>query len=243
MEEGEEVEIMWGRFGRKRIFSGANVVWLVLGGLIILTLLTRRHETADAIRAAYRTVRKRFGGGSQEEQPSQQHTNGSSEEEEEDEVLVQEESREEETEGSTIEAEETSSQEIRSIIRESVRRSEEGGGRKAEPQSSESTAAPEGSRNGPEGPPIEGYDSLSLSQVTQKLLDWSVEEVEQLRDYEAQNRNRRSIMQRFERRLNAARENLKKRGNGDAAESSRNEMRRIIRESVERSAREDKRVR
>jgi hypothetical protein len=241
MQEGEEVEIMWGRFGRKRIFSGTNVVWLVLGGLIILTLLTRRHETADAVRAAYRTVRERFGGGGQEEQPSRQDTKGSSEEE--DEVLVQEESREEETEGSTTEAEKTSSQGIRSIIRESVRRSEEGGGRKAEPQSSESTAAPEGSRNDAEGPPIEGYDSLSLSQVTQKLLEWSVEEVEQLRDYEAQNRNRPSIMQRFERRLSAARENLEKRGNGGAAEGSGNEMRRIIRESVERSIREGKQVR
>jgi len=235
VEEGEEVKTMRGRFERKRIFSGANVVWLVLGGLIILTLMTRRHETADAIRAAYRTVRERFGGGGQE-QPSRQDTNGSSEED--DEVLVQEESREEETEGSTIEAQETSTQEIRSIIRESVRRSEEGGGRKAESQSGESTAAPEGSRKDAEGPPIEGYDSLSVSQVTQKLLDWSVVEVEQLRDYEAQNRNRPSIMQRFERRLNAARENLEKRGNGDAEESSGKEMRRIIRESVKRSARE-----
>src|SRR5215217_4591203 len=183
---------MRGRFERKRIFSGANVVWLVLGGLIILTLMTRRHETADAIRAAYRTVRERFGGGGQE-QPSRQDTNGSSEED--DEVLVQEESREEETEGSTIEAQETSTQEIRSIIRESVRRSEEGGSRKAESQSGESTAAPEGSQKDAEGPPIEGYDSLSVGQVTQKLLDWSVEEVEQLRDYEAQNRNRPYVMQ------------------------------------------------
>ena len=211
---------MRGRFGRKRIFSGANVALLVLGGLIILTLITRRHEPVDAIRAAYRTVRERFGGGGQE-QPSRQDTNGSSEEQ---------------SEGSAIEAEESSSQEIRSIIRESVRRSEEGNGRKAESQSGESTAAPEGSRKDAEGPPIEGYDSLSVSQVTQKLLDWSVEEVAQLREYEAQNRNRPSIMQRFERRLNAARENLEKRGNGDAEESSGKEMRRIIRESVKRSA-------
>src|SRR5215217_6283403 len=107
---------MRGRFGRKRIFSGANVALLVLGGLIILTLITRRHELVDAIRAAYRTVWERFGGGGQE-QPSRQDTNGSSEAN--DEVLVQEEGREDETEGSTIEAEESSSEEIRSIIRES----------------------------------------------------------------------------------------------------------------------------
>jgi hypothetical protein len=227
-----------GRASRKRIFTSASVVWLVLGGLIILTLLTKRHETTDALRAAYRTVRERFEGGGQG-QPSQQDTSGSSEEED-DEVLVQEESREEETEGSTVEAEETSSQEIRSVIKESVRRSEEGGKWKAESQSGESTAAPEGSRKDAEGPPIEGYDSLNVSQVTQKLLEWSVEEVEHLRDYEAQNRNRPSIMQRFERRLNAARENLKKGGKGEAEENSEEEIRSIVRESVRRSAREER---
>ena len=226
---------MQGRFERKRISSGANVVWLVLGGLIILTLMIKRHEPADAIRAAYRTVRERFGGGGQG-QPSQQDTTGSSEEEE---VLVQEESREEETEGSTIEAEEASSQEIRSVVRESVRRSEEGGAWKTGSQGGESTAAPEGSRKDAEGPPIEGYDSLNVSQVTQKLLEWSVEEVEQLRDYEAQNRNRPSIMQRFERRLNAARENLRKGGKGEAEEDSEEEIGSIVRESVKRSAREE----
>jgi hypothetical protein len=236
LKEGEEVEIMQGRFGRKRISSGANVVWLVLGGLIILTLMIKRHEPADAIRAAYRTVRERFGGGGQE-QPTRQDTNGSSKEE--DEVLVQEESREEETEESPIEAEESSNQELRSIVRESVRKSEEGGGRKAGSKSGESNAASEGRPKNAEGPPIEGYDSLSVGQVTQKLLEWSVEEVEQLRDYEAQNRNRPSVMQRLERKLNTARENLEKRGNGEAEESSGEEMRRIIRESVRRSAREE----
>jgi|SRR5829696_4974002 len=235
MEEGEEVEIMRGRSSRRRIFSGASVVWLVLGGLIVLTVLAKRHEATDALGAAYRTVRERFGGGGQG-QPSQQDTTGSSEEEE---VLVQEESREEETEGSTIEAEEASSQEIRSVVRESVRRSEEGGAWKTGSQGGESTAAPEGSRKDAEGPPIEGYDSLNVSQVTQKLLEWSVEEVEQLRDYEAQNRNRPSIMQRFERRLNAARENLGKGGKGEAEEDSEEEIGSIVRESVRRSAREE----
>jgi len=230
LKEGEEVETMQGRFGRKRIFSGVNVVWLVLGGLIILTLMIRRHEPADAIRAAYRTVWERFGGGGQEQLPPQD-TNGSFKE---DEVLVQEE-----TEGSTIEAEEISNQELRSIVRESVRKSEEGGGRKAESKSGESNAASEGRPKTAEGSPIEGYDSLSVGEVTQKLLEWSVEEVEQLRDYEAQNRNRPSVMQRLERKLNTARENLEKRGNGEAEESSGEEMRRIIRESVRRSAREE----
>src|SRR5215217_1864251 len=109
----------------------------------------------------------------------------------------------------TTEAEEAGpSEEITSVVRESVKRSEEGSWNQE--QQNGTTTVLEESRADAEGPPIEGYDALNVGQVTQKLLEWSVEEVEQLRDYEAQNRNRPSIMQRFERRLNAARENLKK---------------------------------
>jgi hypothetical protein len=43
---------------------------------------------------------------------------------------------------------------------------------------------------------------LTVSQVTQRLGELSVEEIEQLRDYEAENRKRRSLMERFERRIN-----------------------------------------
>jgi HPt (histidine-containing phosphotransfer) domain-containing protein len=110
----------------------------------------------------------------------------------------------------TTEAEEGPSEEISSVVRESVRRSEEET-RDEEPQDATTTDLEE-NRADAKGPPIEGYDSLNVSQVTQKLLEWSVEEVEQLRDYEAQNRNRHSVMQRFERRLNASHENLKKGG-------------------------------
>jgi HPt (histidine-containing phosphotransfer) domain-containing protein len=110
----------------------------------------------------------------------------------------------------TTEAEEGPSEEISSVVRESVRRSEEET-RDEEPQDATTTDLEE-NRADAKGPPIEGYDSLNVSQVTQKLLEWSVEEVEQLRDYEAQNRNRSSVMQRFERRLNASHENLKKGG-------------------------------
>ena len=51
--------------------------------------------------------------------------------------------------------------------------------------------------------PIEDYDSLNVHQVTQKLGELSVEELEQLRDYEANNKNRRSIMQRLDTRIRA----------------------------------------
>ena len=119
--------------------------------------------------------------------------------------------REAERKATTTEAEEEGpSEEKRSVVRESVRRSEEET-RDEEPQYATTTDLEE-NRADAKGPPIEGYDSLDVSQVTQKLLEWSVEEVEQLRDYEAQNRNRPSVMQRFERRLNASHENPKKGG-------------------------------
>ncbi len=57
-----------------------------------------------------------------------------------------------------------------------------------------------------EEPPMEDYDSLSIHQVTQKLRELSVEEIERLRDYETRNKNRRSLMQRFDTRIEAARE-------------------------------------
>jgi hypothetical protein len=51
--------------------------------------------------------------------------------------------------------------------------------------------------------PIEDYDSLNVHQVTQRLRELSIEELEQLRDYEAKNKNRRSIMQRVDTRIRA----------------------------------------
>ena len=116
--------------------------------------------------------------------------------------------------GSAGEAEGTPREEVRSIIRESVRRSEEGVREEEEPRAG-TAPGPEEGRADAEEPPVEDYDSLSLGQVSQRLLELSIEEVEQLRDYEAKHRNRPSIMNRYERRLGAARENRRKRG-GDA---------------------------
>jgi hypothetical protein len=118
--------------------------------------------------------------------------------------------REAERNATTEAEEEGPSDEISSVVREYVRRSDEET-RDEAPQDATTTDLEE-MRADAEGPPIEGYDSLNVSQVTQQLLEWSVEEVEQLRDYEAQNRNRPSVMQRFERRLNASYKNLKKEG-------------------------------
>ncbi|MDP8952269.1 MAG: hypothetical protein M3N18_08540 [Actinomycetota bacterium] len=53
---------------------------------------------------------------------------------------------------------------------------------------------------------MEDYDSLTVHQVTQRLGELSVEEIERLRDYETRNKNRRSLMQRFDTRIEAARQ-------------------------------------
>jgi hypothetical protein len=207
------------RFGRRRVFGGGSAVWLGVGALVIvLALITRRHEkTSDVIRASYRTARERFGSPEQlvrhdTDLPSDQTS----------EVLVQEENFKAKTEESPAEAEEGPSEETRGPTRESsARQSEEGDGWQEESQGGESAAAiEEEGRSHAEGLPIDEYDSLTVSQVTQRLRELSLEEVEQLRDYEAENRNRRSIMQRFETRIRAARKNLEKRGDAETEESS-----------------------
>jgi hypothetical protein len=205
------------RFGRRRVFGGGSAVWLGVGALvIILVLIARRHQkTSDAIRAASRTARERFGSPDQlarhdTDLPSEQAG----------EVLVQEENPKAETEESPIDAEEGPSEEARGPTRKSARRSEDGDVWEEESLGGESAAAIEEGRSHAEGLPIDEYDSLTVSQVTQSLKELSLEEVEQLRDYEAENRNRRSIMQRFETRIRAARKNLEKRGDAETEESS-----------------------
>ena len=203
------------RFGRRRIFGAGSVVWLGIGVLVILALLTSRHErTANAIRAAYSTARDRFGRRDRPTQP-----NADFRDEQAGEFRVQENS-EEETEGSTAEVEEDPGEETKGITKESARRSEEGDGREEESQGGKSFADVEEGRSDAVGLPIEEYDSLSVSKITQRLRELSLEEVEQLRDYEAENRNRRSIMQRFETKIRAARKNLEKRGDAETEESS-----------------------
>ena len=208
------------RFGRRRVFGGGSAVWLGVGALVIfLALVTRRHEnTSDAVRAAYRTARERFGSP---EQLARHDTDLPSDQA--GEVLVQEENPKAETEESSTGAEEDPKEdpkeETRGFTSESARRSEAGDGWEEESQGGESAAAIEEGRPDAEGLPLDHYDSLTVSQVTQSLRELSLEEVEQLRYYEAENRNRRSIMQRFETRIRAARKNLEKRGDAETEES------------------------
>ena len=182
-------------------------------------------EAADAIRESYRTARGRFVEA-QERQTryatdfservsdslragTESARAASQELTEQAQKRVSEEAGEVHTQG-VEETERSVREDIGSIIRESVRRSRvrssreasETGGRE-EPQAG--TTAPE-TRVDVEEIPIQDYDSLNVHQVTQRLGELSVEEIERLRDYEAKNKNRRSLIKRFETRIRAARE-------------------------------------
>jgi hypothetical protein len=102
------------------------------------------------------------------------------------------------------EVERSPSEDLRSTIRESVRRSE--AGREEELQARTATSEEVSAET--EELPIQNYDLLSVHQVTQRLGELSIEELERLRDYEAENRNRRTIMQRLETRIRAKRGDL-----------------------------------
>jgi hypothetical protein len=131
------------------------------------------------------------------------------------------------------EVERSPSEDLRSTIRESVSRSEVGRGEELQAR----TATSEEVSADTEELPIDGYDLLNVHQVTQRLGELSIEELERLRDYEAQNKNRRSIMQRLETRIRAKRGALDSSSSG-TEESSSEDIRNIIRESVRRSHRE-----
>ena len=49
--------------------------------------------------------------------------------------------------------------------------------------------------------PLEASDSLTVEQISQRLDDLSAEEIRQLRAYEAQNKGRRTLLQRLNERI------------------------------------------
>ncbi len=203
------------RYGRRRTF-GRNVA-LVIGVMAVIVLIAKRRatddqrarrtqqaarEVGDAVAESYRTARGRFaetqerqtrhatdlseqvaGGlraGAESARAASQELIEQAQErgpEEADEVLVR----------GAEEAERSPGEDIRSIIEESVRRSRAGSLREAGEL------------------PIEDYDSLNVNQVIQRLGELSVEEIERLQDYEAEHKNRRSLLQRFETRIRSAR--------------------------------------
>ena len=54
------------------------------------------------------------------------------------------------------------------------------------------------------GLPIEGYDSLGVKKISERLEELSDEEVAQLRRYETANKNRSTLLVRFDERLGAS---------------------------------------
>ena len=52
--------------------------------------------------------------------------------------------------------------------------------------------------------PIEDYDSLGVKEISERLQELSDEEVEQLRRYETANKNRSTLLKRFDKRLEAS---------------------------------------
>jgi hypothetical protein len=54
------------------------------------------------------------------------------------------------------------------------------------------------------GLPIEDYDSLGVTKIRERLEELSDEEVEQLRRYETANKNRSTLLARFDERLGAS---------------------------------------
>jgi hypothetical protein len=51
--------------------------------------------------------------------------------------------------------------------------------------------------------PLEGYDSLNIEQITQRLDDLSTQEIRQLRAYEAENKSRSTLLRRLDERIEA----------------------------------------
>jgi hypothetical protein len=52
--------------------------------------------------------------------------------------------------------------------------------------------------------PIEGYDEMNVDEVSGRLGDLSVEEVQMVRDYEELHEKRQSLLERMDRKIRSA---------------------------------------
>ena len=52
--------------------------------------------------------------------------------------------------------------------------------------------------------PIEGYDEMNVDEISGRLNDLSVEELQLVRDYEELNKRRKSLLERMDRKIRAA---------------------------------------
>ena len=62
------------------------------------------------------------------------------------------------------------------------------------------TTAPSSQADG-DDLPLEDYDSLNIRQISERLDELSDEEIRRLRDYESQHKNRRTLMERLDQRI------------------------------------------
>jgi hypothetical protein len=56
-------------------------------------------------------------------------------------------------------------------------------------------------RKGAQVPPIEGFDELNVGEVEKKLGDLSEDELREVRDYEKDNANRKTLLEQIDRKL------------------------------------------
>ena len=187
------------RLGRERTFGKSMV--LAIGAVAIIVLIAKRRarddqrtrrakqatkEASDVIREAYKNARGRFG--KVRERQAQYNTTDFSER-----VTGNLRAGVESAQAASQELTDQAQKRVLEEVGEAPAQTTEEGER----STGENIQADAGEL------PIEDYDSLNVHQVTQKLRELSVEELEQLRDYEAKNKNRRSIMQRFDTRIRA----------------------------------------
>ncbi len=52
-------------------------------------------------------------------------------------------------------------------------------------------------------PPIKDYDELSVQELTARLDDLSVEEIEEVKEYERRNKNRETLVKQMDQKINA----------------------------------------
>ena len=186
------------RLGRKRTFGRSLV--LVTGAVAIIVLIAKRcarddqrtrrakqatKEASDVIREAYKNARGRFG---EVRERQAQYTTDFSER-----VTGNLRAGAESVQAASQELTDQAQKRVLEEVGEAPAQTTEEGQR----STGENIQADAGEL------PIEDYDSLNVHQITQKLRELSVEELEQLRDYEAKNKNRRSIMQRLDTRFRA----------------------------------------
>ncbi len=63
------------------------------------------------------------------------------------------------------------------------------------------TAEAKQARKGSHAPPIKNYDDLNVGDIREKLGDLSDKELKQVRDYEKNNANRKTLIEQVDRKL------------------------------------------